>query len=44
MDEVLPPAFLSAVLPSLPDAGLGVTVVQATGEEGRGDDGAVHMY
>ncbi|GBF95677.1 hypothetical protein Rsub_08659 [Raphidocelis subcapitata] len=31
VDEVLPPAFLASVLPSLPDGGLGVTVVQATG-------------
>ena len=31
VDEVLPPAFLAAALPSLPDGGLGVAVVQATG-------------
>ncbi|KAI8472184.1 MAG: armadillo-type protein [Monoraphidium minutum] len=31
VDEVLPPAFLASILPSLPDDGLGVTVVQATG-------------
>ncbi|KAF6262938.1 armadillo-type protein [Scenedesmus sp. NREL 46B-D3] len=31
VDEVLPPAFLASCLPSLPDGGLGITVVQATG-------------
>eukprot|EP00879_Flechtneria_rotunda_P002298 GHRR01002491.1.p1 GENE.GHRR01002491.1~~GHRR01002491.1.p1 ORF type:complete len:322 (+),score=143.64 GHRR01002491.1:106-966(+) len=31
VDEVLPPAFLANCLPALPDGGLGVTVVQATG-------------
>lgn len=29
VDEVLPPAFLTSVLPSLPDGGLGVAVVRA---------------
>jgi hypothetical protein len=32
VDEVLPPAFLASCLPALPDGGLGITVVQATGE------------
>lgn len=32
VDEVLPPAFLAAALPGLPDGGLGVGVVQNTGE------------
>eukprot|EP00878_Enallax_costatus_P006760 GHUV01007086.1.p1 GENE.GHUV01007086.1~~GHUV01007086.1.p1 ORF type:complete len:655 (+),score=257.56 GHUV01007086.1:532-2496(+) len=31
VDEVLAPAFLANCLPSLPDGGLGITVVQATG-------------
>ncbi|KAF8061907.1 MRF1 [Scenedesmus sp. PABB004] len=31
VDEVLPPAFLASCLPALPDGGLGITVVQATG-------------
>jgi programmed cell death protein 4 len=31
VDEVLPPAFLAAALPGLPDGGLGVGVVQNTG-------------
>lgn len=32
VDEVLPPAFLASCLPALPDGGLGITVVQATGK------------
>ena len=34
VDEVLPPAFLTAVLPSLSNQSLGVSIVQATGETG----------
>lgn len=31
VDEVLPPSYLTAVLPSLADGSAGVAVVQATG-------------
>lgn len=31
VDEVLPPAFLTAVLPSLEDGSMGVSVVEITG-------------
>lgn len=46
VDEVLPPAFLANTLPSLPDGSLGVTVVQATGEDrgGRGQRGQRVQY